>query len=250
LLPPILLTLLLAVSVNLQKIQEKVDDVQVQVECDVDRVIQGLGDHGSAVHIVSDVQGEDAGGDPVDPAHPFRSRNEKLNRTNHQQTQQRHEQGAADLAVELREQNAGRAHDHRDFHGGQSSPEDQIGRVLVDHGPQHQSERKTNHVVADEAEHGIVGLDGDDDADDRNHQPSDQQDAPIHLHAGRRIGQEGRSAKAIDHTGSHHEEERPGRHGVAASAAEHPGINQCFHFHDSCPLYYGKSSDLIYNNLY
>lgn len=190
-----------------EQIQEQVVDVEVQAHRHIHGVVSGGSDFGCPPHVIADVEGEDARCHVVHDAQALERGNEQLQDAHSKQAEKGHEQCAADLAVELREQKARDSHHARDqssCHGGLAH-DTGIGDVVVgEHRSEHGTKRHHDHIEPDERDQGIVAGRADENPDDGDHETDQEKNPDIGLPGGSFLGDQVGEAKA---PGQHQAEE-------------------------------------------
>ena len=175
---------------------EDVDEVQVDRQGAVDRVVDRSLDVLGAVEVEDDVSAEEEDSDPVEPRQRSLDRESEETGERDEQTAQQEQDQAPEEERRPALQALGdhRAHNAQDHDHGDRDGEDldhRRHRVESDDGPQHEPERDRDQRVAQQAHERVVAPHRDEDAQDGNDE-GHQQGLPGHGPGQAHVGGDGR----------------------------------------------------------
>lgn len=142
--------LIVAIAHDSEEVKEQVDDIEVEVEGDVDRVIERFGNARGAIPVVTDVEAEDASPEPIEQPHPRHRRNEHLHHPDSQQAEQRRKQHAAQLAEKTGVDHCQAHHDDSHAAGRLECVLDELRTVDVHDWRENHAKRNADHVETEE----------------------------------------------------------------------------------------------------
>ncbi len=173
--PRTLFTPLVLLSHQAQEPDEDVDEVQVDRDCRVDRVVQRVGQANRSVQVEDHETPEDEQSRPVEYRHGTVDRHaEGAHQRNDEvpadQEEQRAEQRRPPRRQIVRDEGADQP-EHRDHHAGEREDLDDRRRLVHgDHGTEHEPERPSHEGVPEGRNQRVVARRGDDGAADGHHQ--------------------------------------------------------------------------------
>ncbi len=213
-----------------EQVQEEVEDVEVQADGDVNGVVEGRRDLAGTVHVVAHVESEEPRRQVVHDAEVLQARHEQLEDAHPEKAQECHEERTADSCIELREHQAGEAHEAGDHGGCESSSCHHAGLcqlVLSEHRAENGAEGDDHQVEADEGDEGVVAEVAQEDADDRQDEPDGQDRGEVRLPRGGGLRHPVSRKETPRQDAAECEVEPAARHGVATGTLPNSAVEHC-----------------------
>lgn len=216
--------------------KEKVENVEIEIQADVDGIIERSLNRSGSMEIVSDVETEDSSADPIDDRE-VQSRDEELKNANEHQPKKCGKKGTADATEEFGEHRSQNTHNASNHTGQGESIFYDVGgayifrRIVSDERSKNDTEWYKNHVVSHQRDEGIVAFNSDDDSDDRNDESEDNECHHARLIAdfGHMVGDVRRSPEPPCNDNANEKEKRPEAHGIGPTSFK----DTCVHLHRS-----------------